>query len=210
MQRINQAAPWAGDVKTDKTEIAHAANKALGISLYTLLAAVVVLGVLGSVLVTQFNGAGSKGQATYALLQNVGQAANRFNLDTSCYPATTQALFDSSTTLGDAQCPYQIPEGSWGGPYIEQAQLGEGGAISKPSITPAAEFAIAFDDSVTPTQYTVVASGLTSAIADKTMSACGSLATGGADGSTSNSSCTRTSGSGEGDTVTYVYANGGV
>ncbi len=210
MQVINQADPTVGAVKTDKSEIAQATNKALGISLYTLLAAVVVLGILGSVLVTQFNGAGSKGQAAYALLQNIGQAANRFNLDTGCYPATTQALFDSSTTLGDANCPYAIPEGSWGGPYIEQAQLGEGGAISKPSITPAAEFAISVDDSVDPTQYTVVASGLTSAIADKAMSACGGLDTDAAADGTSNSSCTRTSGSGDGDTVTYVYANGGV
>ena len=121
-----------------------------GISLYTLLAAVVVLGVLGSVLVTSFSGSHSKGQALWALTKNVGAAAKRFHLDTGCYPAQLDALFSLSAANRNNHCGQALPEGQWHGPYIEQMTTNDGGQALLPSFGPNTRLDLQFVSGVDP------------------------------------------------------------
>lgn len=89
-----------------------------GISLYTLLAAVVVLGVLGSVAVTQFTGDRTKLRSVNEIAQGLLQAAERFHLDTGCYPTNVMALIDYEASEEQNSCGRQIAESRWQGPYI--------------------------------------------------------------------------------------------
>lgn len=91
-----------------------------GISLYTMLAAVVVLGVLGSVAVTQYDGTGSRVAAANALVRNTAVAAQRFHLDTGCYATNITALMTSQAASDNNTCDRPISASRWRGPYIER------------------------------------------------------------------------------------------
>lgn len=93
-----------------------------GISLYTMLAAVVVLGVLGSVVVTQYNGTGSRVTAATALVRNTVQAARRFHLDTGCYATNVTALMSHEAVSTNNTCERSISASRWHGPYIRPAR----------------------------------------------------------------------------------------
>lgn len=90
-----------------------------GISLYTLLAAVVVLGVLGSVIVTQFDGKNARATAALTLLESVGQASERFHLDTGCYPTNIPALQRLPTKNSETTCERPVGNKQWHGPYTK-------------------------------------------------------------------------------------------
>ncbi len=103
---------------------------AVGISLYTMLAAVVVLGILASVFITQFNGDNSKGAALWALSSNVAAAAKQFHLHTGCYPTRLSALTDYTSARAYNDCNTAISKSVWDGPYINKMKLdNEGRAI---------------------------------------------------------------------------------
>lgn len=100
-----------------------------GISLYTLLAAVVVLGVLGSVLVTQFTGDNAKLASLGAQMRNIGTAVNRFHLDTGCYPTTIGALMTREAADGNNSCETPLNDVTWQGPYLESKPLTQNGGL---------------------------------------------------------------------------------
>lgn len=89
-----------------------------GISLYTMLAGVVVLGVLGSVAVTQYDGTSSRVVAATALVRNTAEAAQRFHLDTGCYPTNVTALMSHDAASTNNTCEHAISDARWHGPYI--------------------------------------------------------------------------------------------
>lgn len=94
-------------------------HQSIGISLYTLLAAVVVLGVLGSVIVTQFDGNRTRSRAGWELLQTYTQSIHRFHLDTGCWPSNNGPLIDYSLVGGNTSCAQPISPERWHGPYIK-------------------------------------------------------------------------------------------
>lgn len=100
--------------------MARIANRSTtsGISLYTMLAAVVVLGVLGSVTITQYDGAGSRATAATALVIDTAQAAQRFHLDTGCYATNVTALMSREAASTNNTCEHPIATSRWHGPYI--------------------------------------------------------------------------------------------
>lgn len=102
-----------------KTDPDQSRSISQGISLYTLLAAVVVLGILASVTVTQFTGSNAKGQAMLAFAENLGRAAKRFHLDTGCYPARISDLYEFSSAKNGGGCQSPLDEHVWHGPYID-------------------------------------------------------------------------------------------
>lgn len=122
----------------------------LGVSLYTLLAAVVVLGVLGSVLVTSFRGGHSKGQALWSLTTNVGTAAKRFHLDTGCYATRLDALFSLSAASRYNHCGQTLTESQWHGPYIDQMPMNENGQAPLPAFGPNTKLDLQFVSGVDP------------------------------------------------------------
>lgn len=100
-----------------------------GISLYTLLAAVVVLGLISSVSVTQFTGNSSKQRAVGALMRNLGQAVQRFHLDTGCYPSRLKGLADRQAASEYNTCGRPFPAGLWKGPYVNGLRFNTRGRI---------------------------------------------------------------------------------
>ncbi len=140
-----------------------------GISLYTLLAAVVVLGVLGSTLVTQFDGTNSKGQALFATAKNIGQAASRYHLDTTCYPSDISALFQYSSSGGSNSCNTTIQESKWAGPYIKQYALDSSGYAPIEQYGPGATVSVRYESG----SPEVVFRNVTDEIRDAVMDACG-------------------------------------
>lgn len=104
----------------------HAAS---GISLYTLLAAVVVLGVLGSALVTQFTGDNAKLASLAAQMRNIGMAVNRFHLDTGCYPTTIGAMMTRQSADRNNTCETALSDASWQGPYLDPMPLTQNGGL---------------------------------------------------------------------------------
>ncbi len=88
-----------------------------GISLYTLLAAVVVLGVLSSVAVSQFTGTSARAGALAELFRQTGQAGKRFHMDTGCWPQNVGAI--TSYRYSDMNmCGKPIARDVWNGPYL--------------------------------------------------------------------------------------------
>lgn len=94
-------------------------NTSRGISLYTLLAAVVVLGILGSVVVTSFTGNKTRGRAANTLMMTFAQAAMRFHQDTGCYPRNVMFLVRFDTAY-DTSCDSQVTRSAWHGPYVKK------------------------------------------------------------------------------------------
>ncbi len=105
------------------------ARSQIGISLYTLLAAVVVLGVLGSVLVTQFNGDNTRLASLGTQMRNIGSAVNRFHLDTGCYPTTIGAMMTRESADQHNSCETVLNDTVWHGPYLEAMPLTQNGGL---------------------------------------------------------------------------------
>lgn len=105
-----------------------------------MLAAVVVLGVLGSVLVTEFSGKQTRAEAAVALLENLNEAAKRFHLHTGCYPRNLHALesVDGANRGNNSNCAGAISPTRWQGPYISlKGEAGpQGGSIKTPQFGP--------------------------------------------------------------------------
>lgn len=175
-----------------------------GISLYTMLAAIVVLGILSAILVTSFNGNNSKAQMAYSMMVSVSQALGRFNLDTGCYPGDLKGLISLSDANASNYCNGMNLSNQWGGPYLKNQPVNATGNLLVPKLGPNVYMQI---KQVTPGNHNVP-SGAQSAwavqlvmlqpsIAKKAEHDCGNSGT--------HSTCSITTNSGT-DTLTYVYA----
>ena len=89
-----------------------------GVSLYTMLAAVVVLGVIASISVSRFSTGQSRAQAVISLAQSTGLAAKRFHADTGCWPTNIVALLRIEEARRNT-CGRPIDAIYWNGPYIK-------------------------------------------------------------------------------------------
>lgn len=91
-----------------------------GFSLIEILVALGVLTILGSVSVFAFNSDSSRAQSLYAEATEIGHAADRFALDTSCYPYDTEMLFSKTVGTTDTNNSCGLAVGSaWDGPYMK-------------------------------------------------------------------------------------------
>lgn len=173
-----------------------------GISLYTMLAAIVVLGILSAILVTSFSGNNSKAQMAYSMLVSVGQAEQRFNLDTGCYTTELKGLIDKTTADSNNSCSVPI-DNQWGGPYLKNEPVNASGNIMVQKLGPNVVMKI---KSISPGSDNVPASAqsawglqltnLQTPIAKKAEQDCG--------GTGNNTACTVTTASGT-STLTYVF-----
>lgn len=141
---------------------------ARGISLYTLLAAVVVLGVLGSTLVSQFTGTQTKSAAVMATALNVSQAAERYHLDTSCYPASLSALTSYSADTATNSCGKSITRNAWEGPYVKQFGLNASGQAPVEQYGPSATMELRYGNG----NALIVFNNLADEIQEKALSVC--------------------------------------
>lgn len=151
-----------------RIDMSQKLKTARGISLYTLLAAVVVLGVLGSTLVTQFDGTQTKSAAVMATALNVSQAAERYHLDTSCYPATLSALTSYSNDTASNSCGKSITRSAWDGPYVKQFGLNASGQAPVEQYGPGATLELRYGGG----NALIVFNNLTDEIQDKALSVC--------------------------------------
>lgn len=165
-----------------------------GISLYTMLAAVVVLGLLGSVLVTEFNGDNARATTAYALMNNIGGAAMRFQVDTGCYPTRPTALQDYSQSSFNS-CGRSVNRQNWHGPYLKDRPANDDGELELDDFGPAASLAMTVSTSGRQLEANVVLNDATPQILDRLMDVCGG----------SESNCARNN-SGASDSVSLTYA----
>lgn len=123
----------------------HTDSKEHGISLYTMLAAVVVLGVLATTIVMRFNASDSRATALFALAQNVGQSAKQFHLDSACYPASIQIMSAYSPGSDMVSCDSGIQQNRWDGPYLKELPVNANSAAALPDYGPAATLSVLMD-----------------------------------------------------------------
>lgn len=103
--------------------------RADGISLYTMLAAVVVLGLLGASVASQYDGSNTKSEALMTRMRLVGQAAVRFRDDTGCYPSTAAVLVDFTSNPNANGCGAVLSDDLWYGPYVTTPTAGRNIAL---------------------------------------------------------------------------------
>ncbi len=174
-----------------------------GFSLVEVLVALAVLTIISAALIFSFNFNKSKGQVLFSLVHSVGDAAERFAVDTSCYPYDTALLFEQSLAATDTNNSCGAAVGpQWNGPYMKTLSVTTTNNVLVTQIGPQVTLSInnigqALTNG-TPNQYAVIASNVPDAIAKQAYIACG--------GATSN--CVLVSGSGTPplDTFEYVFA----
>lgn len=92
-----------------------------GFNLIELIIALSILSALAGAAVFSFSGSKSKGQILFSTLAEYGSAMNRMQLDMSCYPKNTGALFNKELAkqneCGDTEAA------TWRGPYSKTAPL---------------------------------------------------------------------------------------
>lgn len=149
-----------------------------GFSLVEVLVALAVLTIISAALIFSFNFNKSKGQVLYSLMDSVGNAAERFAVDTSCYPYTTDMLFSATDGQSNTNTSCGSAVGTlWNGPYMKTLPVDTNKDVLAPQIAPNAALSIADLGTALPTgnahQYAVVASNVPDAIAQQAYRACG-------------------------------------
>lgn len=174
-----------------------------GFSLVEVLVALAVLTIISAALIFSFNFNKSKGQVLFSLVHSVGDAAERFAVDTSCYPYDTALLFQQSLAATDTNNSCGAAVGAqWNGPYMKTLSVDTNNNVLVTQIGP--QVTLSINDigqaltSGMPNQYAVLANNVPDAIAKQAYTACG--------GSTSN--CVLVAGTGTPplDTFEYVFA----
>jgi general secretion pathway protein G len=98
-----------GTMTTQTCEATHDTGRRAGFTLIEVLLVVAILGILAAVVVGNFGGKqkGAMIKATRASISAICTAIDLYEVDTGKYPATLQALIQSSG------------EPNWNGPYIK-------------------------------------------------------------------------------------------
>ncbi|GBE49136.1 hypothetical protein BMS3Bbin13_00035 [bacterium BMS3Bbin13] len=178
-------------------------NQEGGFSLVEMIVALGVMTIISAALVFSFNFNKSKGQVLFSLMHSVGSAAERFSVDTSCYPYDTALLFEQSLASTDTNnsCGALVA-GQWNGPYMKTLPVNGSNNVLVTQIGPQVTLSIGNIGQAlangTPNQYAVIASGVPDAIAKQADAACG--------GSTSNCVLVPGTGTPPIDTIEYVFA----
>lgn len=181
-----------------------------GFTLLELMVAIMLIGVIAALAVFAFNPSKSKGEILFSTMSSVAQAADRFSLDTSCYPYQTNQLFDSGAVSGSTSnsCGSDV-SAAWNGPYMKAMSVNASGDITVPQIGPTTALTIGpANPPITgdgTTQVAVIATGVPEAIAQQAMRTCDG-GTSAADGTTAASCALGTASNGL-NTVELVFGN---
>jgi general secretion pathway protein G len=91
-------------------------SRVRGFSLIELLLVLVILSVLAAIVVPKFTGVSEKSRKTKAETEiaNMSTALNRFEIEIGRFPSSDEGLQALVTQ------PNGLPEGKWGGPYLER------------------------------------------------------------------------------------------
>lgn len=127
-------------------------KKQRGFSIMELMIGIAVLAVLGAIAKGAYNGTGAKAQSLLTSMQEFGGAAERYRLDTSCYPSSNAFLLQRPSELAvttGTWCGSVNASKQWNGPYMEPIALDDNSRkISLPDISS--------DTSLTIAKYTSV------------------------------------------------------
>jgi general secretion pathway protein G len=87
-----------------------------GFSLIELLLVLVILSVLAAIVVPRFTGVSEKARKSKAEsdISNMSTALSRFEIEVGRYPSSDEGL------RALVEQPSGLPEGKWGGPYLER------------------------------------------------------------------------------------------
>lgn len=146
-----------------------------GFTLVELVIAFVIIGLLVSLAVVQFNPAKSKGQTLHASLASYGNALQLMKTDTSCYPTKLAALFDRAQA-NTSFCGIDLT-GQWNGPYAQRVATDVGGNIVLNNISPGLTVTITRQAGGIGQQYFLVASNVPNEVINNALVACNGNAT---------------------------------
>lgn len=172
-----------------------------GFSLVEILVALSVLTIIGAAMVFGFNFHKSYGDTLNELMHTIGDSANRFALDTGCYPWHVSALFNKNYGETNNKNSCKSPVGAlWNGPYMKAMPLDPNGVdVASPQIAPNMRLIISDVGRMLPggpsNQYAVIAERVPRAVAEQAYLACG--------GASSN--CVLAAGGWTGTTYTLFY-----
>lgn len=146
-----------------------------GFTLVELVIAFVIIGLLVSLAVVQFNPAKSKGQTLHASLASYGNALQLMKTDTSCYPTKLAALFDQAQA-NTSFCGINLT-GQWNGPYAQRVATNAAGDIVLDNISPGLTVTITRQAGGIGQQYFLVASNVPNEVINNALVACNGSAT---------------------------------
>jgi len=143
-----------------------------GFTLIELLIALVILGLLASVILPNFSGDATKGKVLFSTMSEMGNAMVRMKLDTGCYPTRLDGLFvQSVNTAANSFCGQDMTA-EWKGPYTRPFQVNAGGAASLNNISTNVAAQIGSMPGGVGTIYYIQAINVPNAIIHEAMMAC--------------------------------------
>lgn len=179
-----------------------------GFSLISILAAGIVMIILGATAYGYFSTSGSKSKALLATFRSVSHAAQHFNMSLGTYPTVYGAMV--STTFEPDNTTGATLTNTWNGPYAKAKDMGANGNLHINSIATGAKITFVpltagSTGSVTAGlkyQYALEATGIPLNIATQTVNLCNGTQN---SSSTVGEQCT-VSGTGTTVDVYYVFA----
>lgn len=182
-----------------------------GFTLVELMIALAIMVIIGTILWTSVNMNKSKGQIAYVAATNIAKSAERFQVDTSCYPFTTQQLFANPGNSTSNSCGVAIGT-TWNGPYMNAEPVNSSGDILLPKIGPTTSISIQSGNWINmagvTTEYAVILNNVPTAIAKQALTACTNNANSATSGSnTVSGNCFIGTPSGGLNTFGYVFAS---
>lgn len=170
---------------------------------FSLVEMGVVLGILVALTVIYmytFNPDKSNGKVLFTTMTKVGSALVAMKQDTSCYPATTNALF-VRTAAANSQCGIDLTS-QWQGPYYPSASTDAAGNITLPKVSPAVTLTIGQGNNLNGTgntvQWFVQANNVPNEVIRFAVDACNGS-------NTNNGKCIGNPGGGAAGTGTFRY-----
>lgn len=167
-----------------------------GFTLIEMVIALVIVGLLASLVIFSYDGSKSKAQALVALMEEYGGAMQRIKADGSCYPKKMTGLFDLGEATGAAGsfCGADLSK-QWNGPYVKPANATALGSIKLGNIAPEAELSITrtestYNGSATPTyKWYIVAYNIPSEITTQALLQCNGSDSANAGGGAASTKC---------------------
>ncbi|MBU2835246.1 hypothetical protein HF673_05460 [Acidithiobacillus thiooxidans] len=194
---------------TASTEVKNNPDES-GFSLIGILAAGLIMTILGVATYGFLSLSGSKSKALFATFTSVAAAAEHYNMSVGAYPTVYGAMVD--TNFENDNSTNTNVSTTWNGPYAKDKDMNTSGVLLLNSIATGAT--LTFEPLTSGStgalpnglqyQYALVANNIPPSIAHKTTNICN-----GAHGNSSGADggqCVLESGTGGLDTVYYIFA----